>query len=236
MFDVVTSLGYNCEISFRLENFYGKIEAMPFSWSYVLERDNLPLVIENMDILFAGDLTLQEDHMIKCENTQIKFHPRYEILLPNGVCTEESVAAAKDELCARVKHLKEKFVQVLDSEKFILFIMKVENKGEENNLSYIKAVEATLRKKCQSSKFKLLVVMEKAAITEQIKGIETVNLKIRGVRKFAPRKHTDTLGDVRAWKKILQEATGDSGRGYYVRLNCKRIEWLNAVLKKRLHR
>ena len=235
MFDVVMSLGYNCEISFRLENFFGKIEAMPFSWSYILERNNFPQVIENIDSLFVGELTLLEDNMIKCENTQIKFHPRYEILLSGGQSTEDSFAAAKEELRGRVEHLKEKFIRILESEKAILFIMKVEDKGEEANLSYIKAVKSVLKKKCQNDRFMLLVVMEKDAITEHIRGIEDVNLKVRGVKKFAPRKHTDTMGDVRSWKKILQEATGEKGSGYYKRLNRKRVEWVKAVLRKHLH-
>ena len=30
MFDRVVSLGYNCEVSFRIEDYYGSIDAMPF--------------------------------------------------------------------------------------------------------------------------------------------------------------------------------------------------------------
>ena len=51
-YDVVAGLGYNCEISFRLENFYGHINAFPFSWSYVLEREYFPKVLENIELLF----------------------------------------------------------------------------------------------------------------------------------------------------------------------------------------
>ena len=188
MFDVIMSLGYNCEISFRLENFLGKIDAMPFSWSYVLERERFPKVLENMDILFTGELSLQEDHMIKCENTQIKFHPRYDILRVDGQVTDASYEKAVEELQGRVAHLKEKFTGVINSDKKILFFMKVEDKGTENNIAYVKAVEAVLKQKCKQGMFQLVVLMEKQAITQEILQLENDCLSIRSLKKFAPRR------------------------------------------------
>jgi len=235
MFDVIMSLGYNCEISFRLENFLGKIDAMPFSWSYVLERERFPKVLENMDTLFTGELSLQDDHMIKCENTQIKFHPRYDILRVDGQISDVSYEQAVEELQGRVAHLKDKFANVLNSDKKILFFMKVEDKGNESNIDFVKAVVAVLRQKCKSGRFRLVVLMEKQAITQEILQLEDDCLSIRRLKKFAPRKHTDTMGDVRGWKKVLQEFTGQSGKGYYKRLYQKRIKWFVAVVKKYLH-
>lgn len=235
MFDVVMSLGYNCEISFRLENFFGKIDAMPFSWSYVLDRDFFPKVLGDIDLLFTGDLSLQEDNMIKCENTQIKFHPRYDILLENGEVSPESYKKAVEELQGRVAHLKEKFVNVLNSDKRTLFLLKVEDKGAENNIAFIQSVVSVMKEKYKSGNFLIVALLEQQAFTEELRGLENDVLKIRSLKKFAPRKHTDTMGDVAGWKKVLVEFTGEKGEGYYKRLYQKRIKWFVAVLKKRLH-
>lgn len=233
-YDAVVSLGYNCEISFRLENFYGHINAMPFSWSYVIDRECFPKVLEDRKPLFSGELRLLEDNMIKCETTQIKFHPRYEILLKNGKITEESLAEATEELKSRVAHLKKKYNDLLNSNKSTLFLMKVENKGEIANIQYIEAVLEALRKTYASDKFTLAVLMEQKALTSEIQKLESEQLKIRTLKCFAPRKHTDIAGDVKGWNSILKELTGETGQGYWRRLWKKRLEWLLEVFKKKV--
>lgn len=233
-YDAVVSLGYNCEISFRLENFFGKINAMPFSWSYVLERESFPAVLEHIDPLFSGEVRLLEDRMILCENTKIKFHPRYEILQKDGTITEDSLAEAVQELKSRVEHLKKKYVELVASDKRTLFLIKVENKGEEDNIRFVRDVTEALRKAYRSGLFTLVVLAEKEAVTPGLQSLEGEQLKIRALKRFAPRKHTDIAGDVKGWYRVLQEMTGESGKGYRRRLWKKRREWFFAVLKKKL--
>lgn len=233
-YDVVASLGYNCEISFRLENFFGEIYALPFSWAYVLERERFPQVLEHVEALFAGELRLLEDHMILCENTKIKFHPRYELLLKDGSVTEEGLEVATEELLSRVTHLKEKYTELIGSGKRTLFLMKVENKGNASNVQYVKDVAKALRNAYTSGSFTLVVLVEREALTPELSLLEEEQVKIRSLRCFAPRKHTDIAGDVRGWYRILKEFTGESGSGYRRRLRKKRISWFCAVLKKKL--
>lgn len=234
MFDVITSLGYNCEISFRLENYFGSINAMPFSWSFVLEREKFPQALENIDRLFADEVELLEDNMILCKNYNIKFHPRYDILLKDGNPTTESTQMAIEELQQRVAHLKDKWKELMSSQKETVFLMKVENMGEEANLQYIREVWQVLQKKYISKKFTLVVLMEREAVTEQVKGLETKELKIRTLKRFAPKKHTDTMGDVWGWWRILNELTGKKNWKYFIRLWEKRVSWFVAVVKKYL--
>lgn len=233
-YDVVASIGYNCEISFRLENFYGHINAMPFSWSYVLDRDSFPTVLKNIEPLFAGEVRLLDDNMILCENTNIKFHPRYEILLKDGSITEKSLAEATEELKSRVAHLKKKFKDLLASDKKTLFLLKVENKGEESNVQFIKNVLEALNETYSSGNFTLAAFVEQEAVTPAIRQLESDQVKIRVLKRFAPRKHTDIAGDVKGWYRILKELTGESGQGYWKRLWNVRREWFFAVLKKKL--
>ena len=234
MFDEITSLGYNCEISFRLENYFGSINAMPFSWSFVLQREKFPETLENIDQLFSDEVELLEDNMILCKNCDIKFHPRYDILLKDGAPTEESTGKAVEELQKRVSHLKEKWKELVTGSKETVFLMKVEDKGEESNKEYIQRVYQVLQKKYLSGKFTLVVLMEKEAVTENIKKLETGKLKVRTLRRFAPKKHTDTMGDVWGWWHILNELTGERHWEYFKRLWRKRIEWFIAVVKKHL--
>lgn len=234
MFDVVTSLGYNCEISFRLENYFGSINAMPFSWSFILEREKFPQALDNIDKLFADEVELLEDNMILCKNYNIKFHPRYDILLKDGAPTEESTRMAVEELQQRVSHLKEKWKELVKSQKETIFLMKVENMGEAANLKYIQEVYQVLQKKYISKKFVLVVLMERGTDTEKIRGLETEKLKIRTLKRFAPKKHTDTMGDVWGWWRILNELTGKKNWKYFGRLWKKRMSWFVAVVKKYL--
>jgi len=233
-YDVVVGLGYNCEISFRLENFFEHINAMPFSWAYVLERETFPQVLEQMEPLFGGEVRLLEDHMILCENTKIKFHPRYEILQRDGAVTEESLKEAIEELKSRVAHLKKKHSELFQSNKRTLFLLKVENKGEAENVAYIQNVAEALSKTYISGNYTLVALLEKAAMTPGIGEMESEQIKIRVLKRFAPRKHTDIAGDVRGWYRILREFTGEAGNGYWRRLWKKRKEWFWAVLKKKV--
>ncbi len=232
MFDVITSLGYNCEISFRLENYFGSINALPFSWSFVLDREKFPQTLADIDKLFADEVELMDDNMIKCKNYDIKFHPRYDVLLKEGVPTEETTQMAVEELRKRVFHLKEKWKELFTSQKKTVFLMKVEDKGEDTNLKYIQDVYQVLQQKYISGKFMLVVLLERKAATEKIKAIESEQLKIRTLKRFAPKKHTDTMGDVWGWWKVLNEITGEKCWKYFGRLWKKRISWFVAVLKK----
>lgn len=234
MFDVIVSLGYNCEVSFRLENYFGSINAMPFSWSFVLEREKFPQTMDDIDRLFEDEVELLEDNMILCKNCNIKFHPRYDILLKDGCPTGESTRMAVEELQQRVSHLKAKWKELLVSQKKTVFLIKVQNKGEEDNLKYIQEVYQVLQKKYLSGKFILVVLMEQKAVTERIRNLQSEKLKVRTLKRFAPKKHTDTMGDVWGWWRILNELTGKRQWKYFLRLWKKRVSWLLAVVKKYL--
>ena len=237
MYDVITSLGYNCEVSFRLENYFGKINAMPFSWSFELNRDLFVEALEHIDDLFAGEVKLWDDQMICDVKYQIKFHPRYDILRKYGEPTEETYAECVEELRGRVGHLKEKYKKLLVSGQSTLFIMKVEDKGEEDNIAYVKKIMDVLQRNYISGRYTLAAVFEEQAATGAVKALENIYgencLRICTLKKFAPKKHTDTMGDTAGWKRILSELTGEESDGYDKRLFQRRKHWLKEVLKNK---
>ena len=49
-FQNIVSLGYNCEVSFRIEDFtHEKINSYPFSWSYISDHKKFLEALQNLD-------------------------------------------------------------------------------------------------------------------------------------------------------------------------------------------
>ena len=236
-YDEVVSLGYNCEVSFRIEQYFGKINAMPFSWTFELDRELFVAALDNIEDLFTGEVELYEDQMILDKKYRIKFHPRYEVLRKYGTPTEETYNECVEELRGRTAHLKSKFAKLMSGDKSTLFIMKVQDLGEDDNIAYINKVMQVLLKRYASGKFTLAAVFEKNALTEKTVGLETEyaggQLKIRGIKKFAPKKHTDIMGDIRGWKKVIRELTGEPDSGYGGWLARRRLQWFSSAVKRR---
>lgn len=234
-FDEIISLGYNCEVSFRIEDFFGKINPMPFSWSYILDRSKFPEVLRNCTTILSRGESLCEDHMVKCNLYDIKFHPRYSILPQFGAYTEEQYQSAVNELRDRVAHLTEKFVTLCHSDKQTLFVMKVEDYGNEENVSYVRAVVDALNEVYISQNFMLAVFMQTTGITQELKNLESNRLKIFGLKKFAPKKHTNTMGDVKGWYRAFCELTREKEKKYFRRVNKRRWDWFWGTVARKLH-
>jgi hypothetical protein len=236
LYDVVVSLGYNCEISFRIEDFYGKLDAMPFSWSYILEQEKFDVVIKNFEMLMSGNTSLLPDHMIKCDLFSIKFHPRYELLLHNGEMSDASIEKATDELINRVKYLKEKFNRLLHSDKNTVFFMKVDYKDEELSINLIHKIYDAINDRYLTKKFTLVAIFEKKYITDELLSMETNQIKIRSLKKFAPKNHTDIMGDITGWFRILSEFGNNKNYGFFLRLSKRRIHWVIEYIRKQIQR
>lgn len=233
-FDEVISLGYNCEVSFRIEDFFGRINPMPFSWSYVLDRSRFPDVLRNSKALFSKGESLCEDRMIKCNLFELKFHPRYSILPQFGTYTEEQYQMAVGELKGRVEHLTDKFTELCNSEKHTLFVMKVEDYGNNDNVCYIKDVHSALKEVYRSQKFVLAVLMQKKCLTAEIKALESDTVKIFGLSKFAPKKHTNIMGDIRGWYKFFALITRTRKPGFFWNVYKRRWAWFWSTVEKKL--
>lgn len=234
-FDEIVSLGYNCEVSFRIEDFFGKINPMPFSWSYVLDRNKFPnALLRVKDILAQGE-SLCDDRMIKCNEFELKFHPRYTILPQFGAYTEEQYQAALLELHGRVEHLTDKFVALCQSDKRTLFVMKVEDYGNEDNVQFIQNVVTALNRVYASQNFVLAVLMQKVSITQEILNLECDKVKVFGLKKFAPKKHTNTMGDICGWYKAFVSLTHTKKSNFYCKICKRRWEWFWNTVARKLH-
>ncbi len=58
-FDNIISLGYNCEVSYRINDFAHKpIDAYPFSWAYTLDPSLFAKCLWHLDDLLKGDIEI----------------------------------------------------------------------------------------------------------------------------------------------------------------------------------
>lgn len=220
---IIMSLGYNCEVSFRVEDYLGKLDSYLYSWSF--EEDRLAFLksLSSIEDVFCDAVRLQPDHMIRDEKYRIKFHPRYDILSKYGFPTPEAYQSALKELKNRIEHLKRKTINVMQGSQSIVFLMKVEDHGEKNNILYLRSVLDILKSQVKCA-FVLVAVMEKKSLTEPIRSLQEDTLQIRTVKRFAPVKHTDIMGDIRGWYKILCEFSEVQSKCYYKNLWHRKIK------------
>lgn len=236
MYDRVVSLGYNCEVSFRIEDYYGSIDAMPFSWSFTLNRDKFPEAIRNSGELLSEGITVRDDHMLMCNKYELKFHPRYSIFPQFSEYTQEQLDEATKELKERVKHLSDKFEQLFGSDLRTLFVMKVEDKGTDSNCKYILDVYEALKEKYTSGKFTLAVVLLNESINESVRALENEQIKVFGLKKFAPVKHTNIMGDIKGWRNVFWtlDPNQEGKRNFVKRVNSRRTKWAIDTFKRKL--
>ena len=236
MFDKVVSLGYNCEVSFRIEDYYGSIDAMPFSWSFTLNRDKFAGAMKNPGELLSEGITVKDDHMLMCNKYELKFHPRYSIFPQFSDYTNEQLDEATKELKERVQHLADKFEALCNSDMNTLFVMKVEDKGTEDNCKYITEIFETLKERYKSGRFVLAVVMLNVAINDSVMALENERLKVFGLKKFAPLKHTNIMGDIKGWRNVFWSLDPNKeGKSKFVkRVNSRRFKWAVDTFKRKL--
>lgn len=234
-FDEVVSLGYNCEVSFRIEDYFGKLNAMLFSWSYVLDRDKFPDILRNTSQIFSEGEILCEDHMVKCRWSELKFHPRYTVLPKVGAFTKEQYKEAVQELYSRVEHLSDKFSELCRSGKRTLFVMKLEDKGNEENVRFMNAVIDALNESYVSQNYVLAVVALEAAVTPELSALQSDKLRVFKVKRFAPQKHTNIMGDIRGWYQMFYAVTGVASKNYFRCVRKRRWVWLKDTVYRRLH-
>ena len=232
---ILVSLGYNCEVSFRLEDYYGKLDSYLFSWSFEDSRIGFIKALENMEDVLKGELKLCPDHMIQDQRYKIRFHPRYDILPQTGEITDEQFIKAVEELKSRIDHLKNKTLDLCKSEKEIIFIIKVASKSVKSNVKYLSNLRVALDK-IQISNYQIVAVFERNAALKEILALEDSRLKIRTVRKFAPLKHTDIMGDIRGWYKIINEFSGEAQQNYYANIKMRRKHIIPLMIENKLKR
>lgn len=238
-FDEVVSLGYNCEVSFRIENALGELNSMPFSWAYILDRDLFLEALENPKEIFQNEVSVCRDPrvntMIQCDKYKICFHPRAEYVDADGTIIENTFREACDELRSRVAHLTDKFEKLLQSEKRTLFLVGVTENGKTTDAEFIKKLYQYLCAKYVSKNFLLVAVIPKKRMNKELFSLESDRLKIRTIKRFGTQRCNDISTDASGWSKIFGEFLGKEYKKSFLKnLGKHRRERIFAAIKKRL--
>lgn len=214
-FDTIVSLGFNCEVSFRIQDHLnGHLDSYPFSWCYLYGNANLPRVMDHLDSLLSGDIVLQGNGMLRCETCHMAFHGRAQIdqlRLADGSVNTPVYDRTVDELKSRLKHLSKKFQNLLQGEKTTLFL----SKNAKIALNPVQAREdiaelsVWLESHYKGGRYLLVIVVEEPYLTRDLKRMENDHLTFRTVKQFAKEGKAQSGGDHQGWERILQEFDPD---------------------------
>ncbi|MBO4947730.1 MAG: hypothetical protein J6C83_00105 [Peptococcaceae bacterium] len=209
--DHVISLGYNCEVSFRIRDYFGALNSVIYSWAYIENRDDLLKSLYNPEKLAASDKELLPWGMFRSKEYGITFHPKYsqkELFHADGGENTEVVQLAKEEMVSRYMYLAKKLTGFFqDAEKTTLYVCKMQPwiTDEASNIDFIKTLYQTLSDICINDNFMLCIVMQEKDITESYQALQQPNLFIRTVKEFAPDSDTEYGGDIEGWNRIFNE-------------------------------
>lgn len=215
-YDEICSLGYNCEVSMRINNLLCKeCNHYIFTYSYEHDRELFLNAINNLTDIYNSNFNL-EGYMLISDKYKIAFHPKNEKALINsdGSVNHDLLEQAVEELKSRIKYLGEKTLNLLTGDKRTLFVIKLKNTNLEEDRKYIENLFNNLKQNYKSNKFTLLCVLEqeyyqkfprKTIIGE---GKLCPKLIYKNVKYFAEDIDTIKGGDIDGWVNVL-------GQEYY---------------------
>lgn len=210
------SLGMNCEVSFQIEKYLGKIDASLFSWAFIENEELFLDALNNIDNIFSGKISFAEqtEDMFWCEQYRIAFHGRTnkKLMLDdnNNIINETLYDECISELRNRIGYLKTKFKKQLDADEKTIFIKKLEVNHDilraENN---IKALYDYFIQNSKYGNWQLVIVVESAYIYD-LQHLQNNKLFIYPVAFFAPADNTRDGADNESWKAIIIDALYDN--------------------------
>lgn len=181
-YDHIISLGYNCEVSFRIKDFFGTLESYPFTWVYINNQIySFVDILDNFDrlLLKKNNLSVVPWGMILDKKYNILFHTKgnVEEMFDEDKTPIKSIVNLRiAELKSRYRHLCVKFNNLLFSNDWTLFVMKVDVEHGYDIKNIIKFV----------------------------KKINCRHILVKYVKKFANDAHTDTDGDLEGWSDLFK--------------------------------
>lgn len=211
VYDEIVSLGYNCEVSFRLRDYFGNaFSSYLFTWTYMLDRQKfLDCIGGDMTRIMSGKVNYHPHSggMFIDEQTGLSLHSLKqdsEIINGDGTENTQVISEAISEMRSRYGHLADKTIDLFLSDKCSLFVIKIRFTNLDEDVKFIHDLYLALKNKYISGKFDLLVVVEaehEAAIRNEI----CKDVIVRSVPFFSTDGDTDTGGDHAAWNKIFDE-------------------------------
>lgn len=204
-FEQVAFLGATCEGAFRFYCRWKFLDSSLFAWSGTLSILRLAEVLSNLSPLGTGDFALCPNTLIwKCANTGFVFHGKFK---GTEKPTEAQLTADKEDLRARLAHLKEKFLRYATNEKATVFVYRMAEKDEKSaDLADKFAKLEAAMEGLGARNWTILAVCERAYLANM--PVDSVRHTVfRAVNCFNPvadvtnRKKGDSAG----WRRIFTE-------------------------------
>lgn len=199
----IISLGYNCEIAFRLYQYFKFEESNLFNWSYTCNIEDLIYALNHFKDIGQNDFTLQRG-LWQCNNAKIAFHGYAVIdITPEESQKEDFLNNDKQQLLEKINYLKSKFLKILQDKSKKLYIYKVKISDVSANLNdnIIKIKKALLNLGGQN--FDLMIIIEDK-YKKQIP--KNNNYIIRTVKYYPPDDNVVSFKyNKNGFKKIFDE-------------------------------
>lgn len=214
-YDVLVSIGWNCEVSFRIQDYLNhNIDSYMYSWVRVQNSEGLLHSLYHPEDVLSGIITLLDCGMLRCENCQMDFHgigDKGSLFLENGSPNTVVVEDTIQELKSRIRHTSDKFQKLLRSEKKSLFIWKLNeaNNIDSKTICDINNVFHFFMQTYKSGQFGLLIVAERHKITPELLLLQSDQLFVKTISRAADKENVLLDGDIDGWMKLLVEVDCD---------------------------
>ena len=208
-FNEIFSLGYNCEVSFRLKEKFEVLPSYIFSWTFCLDKKLFldSLKYDFKDII-SGENIVFNYGMVEFSKYKLKFHcdPQFEKELSEEH-SKEFEDKVLEETISKVLHLKEKTLKLFSSGKRILFAIKIDSSlyGDYDTELFILDLFSILKRKVKNKKFLLVVVLKEEDYLDKFKKLTNSRLRIEKVKFFPSNVDVAYSGDFDGWGKILSD-------------------------------
>lgn len=235
-YNKIVSLGYNCEVSYRIQDFTQQpIDSYPFSWAYITNPELFIKALNNLDDILQNEIDVLPWGMFMDKKYQISFHAKgdkTQLFYKDGSLNNIVADSLISEIKARQTYLINKFKRLLKSDDSTLFVMKIfSHISSQENAAFVTKLLDFLNTNYDSRKFTLLVVTEKedaAFIKALSDSIWNKRLIIRSVKEFASDGNTQKGGDIAGWLDVLNRS-GNFGKDQNTQLELQ-IEQLKKYL------
>lgn len=207
-YDVVSSIGFNCEVSYNLDRVNGFVDSYPLVWAFVHSLRHLPELIEDPMILTA-EQEMKHNYsynMVYFPEVDITFHCKGQpksLLGPDGNVDEEKARAERDELKSRLAYLAGKWKKLLnDPERTALFILTPDE--AECTTEEIIAVNRALRKYPGTELLTVLTGKEKSVSASALRAD---GIFVRYISHHPPHDQVADAqsNDITGWNRICRE-------------------------------
>ena len=206
----IISLGYNCEVSFRIRDYYGKLDSTIYSWCYIKNRNDFLKSLDNPNCLVDDEKYLDSNGMYQCRNYDIVFHTKVSekaLFSKEEKVRLEAEEKAQIEMKERYTYLSQKFQSILKGKEDTLYIIKMQpwENDLEKNMQFLRSLQNKFANLGSPDCFRILVVLEKKVQNLPLLALENHQPYIRFVDCYAADNETENGGDIEGWRTILSE-------------------------------